>query len=65
VHPIPVRLPDTDSRQVTVPDAAVILPERHLILVARLVEQTQDDALRHLGGKGKVGASFIRRGPEG
>ena len=65
VHPIPVPLPDADPRQVAVPDAAVVLPQRHLLLVARLVEQAQDDPLRHLGRQGEVGAPGIRGRPEG
>ncbi len=65
VHPIPVPLPDADPGQVAVPDAAVVLPQRHLLLVARLVEQAQDDPLRDLGGKGEVGAPGIGRRPQG
>src|SRR5262249_55911196 len=59
VDSIPVTLARPDTRQVTVPDEPVHLPQRHPGLRAVGGEQAQFHPLCHLGEQGEVGPCTV------
>ena len=61
VHAVAVALPSAHVGQIPVPHVSVDLDERHALLAAVLVEETELDSLCHLAEDRKVGAAAVER----
>ena len=62
--PVPVTLARPDTRQITVPDEPVHLPQRHPGLRAIIGEQAQVHLLRHLREQGEVSPRTVISRPQ-